>query len=659
MRGIPVAPSSGYAKHGEFLPAAGSGSLGQDDIYLFNEGRQFRLHHHLGAHSGHLGGVPGTRFAVWAPSARYVSVIGDFNHWNRGCHPLVTLGHSGIWAGFVPGVKPGDVYKFHVASQFGGHAVDKADPMAFRTECPPRTASVVSDLTYRWGDSEWMATRGSRQTLESAWNIYEVHLGSWMRSPGDPDKVLGYRELAPRLARHAQTMGFTHVELMPVMEHPFYASWGYQVTSYFAPSARYGSPQDLMYLVDHLHQNGIGVILDWVPSHFPSDEHGLAFFDGTHLYEHADPRRGFHPEWKSHIFNYDRHEVRSFLISSALFWLDAYHADALRVDAVASMLYLDYARPDGEWVPNHHGGRENTGAIAFLRQLNEEVYLSHPDVQTIAEESTAWSGVSRPTSSGGLGFGMKWDMGWMHDSLKHFSRDPVHRKWHHRELTFRGLYQNNENFVLPLSHDEVVHMKGSLLGKMSGDDWQKFAHLRMLLGWQFTIPGKKHLFMGCEWGQWAEWNHDKSLDWHQTGHAPHAGVLRWTSHVASLARDCKALHEGDFHPWGFQWLDPDNSESGVLGFLRSDSSGREKVAAVFNFTPVPREGWRIGLPWPGRWEETLNSDASEYWGGGVGNAGVAVAEPQPWQGMPASALITLPPLGVVILKSARGVGEAG
>jgi 1,4-alpha-glucan branching enzyme len=586
-------------------------------------------------------------------------VIGDFNHWNRGCHPLVTLGHSGIWAGFVPGVKPGDVYKFHVASQFGGHAVDKADPMAFRTECPPRTASVVSDLTYRWGDSEWMATRRSRQTLESAWNIYEVHLGSWMRSPGDPDKVLGYRELAPRLARHAQTMGFTHVELMPVMEHPFYASWGYQVTSYFAPSARYGSPQDLMYLVDHLHQNGIGVILDWVPSHFPSDEHGLAFFDGTHLYEHADPRRGFHPEWKSHIFNYDRHEVRSFLISSALFWLDAYHADALRVDAVASMLYLDYARPDGEWVPNHHGGRENTGAIAFLRQLNEEVYLSHPDVQTIAEESTAWSGVSRPTSSGGLGFGMKWDMGWMHDSLKHFSRDPVHRKWHHRELTFRGLYQNNENFVLPLSHDEVVHMKGSLLGKMSGDDWQKFAHLRMLLGWQFTIPGKKHLFMGCEWGQWAEWNHDKSLDWHQTEHAPHAGVLRWTSHVASLARDCKALHEGDFHPWGFQWLDPDNSESGVLGFLRSDSSGREKVAAVFNFTPVPREGWRIGLPWPGRWEETLNSDASEYWGGGVGNAGVAVAEPQPWQGMPASALITLPPLGVVILKSARGVGEAG
>lgn len=659
MRGTPVAPSSGYAKHGEFLPAAGSGSLGQDDIYLFNEGRQFRLHHHLGAHSGHLGGVPGTRFAVWAPSARYVSVIGDFNHWNRGCHPLVTLGHSGIWAGFVPGVKPGDVYKFHVASQFGGHAVDKADPMAFRTECPPRTASVVSDLTYRWGDSEWMATRGSRQTLESAWNIYEVHLGSWMRSPGDPDKVLGYRELAPRLARHAQTMGFTHVELMPVMEHPFYASWGYQVTSYFAPSARYGSPQDLMYLVDHLHQNGIGVILDWVPSHFPSDEHGLAFFDGTHLYEHADPRRGFHPEWKSHIFNYDRHEVRSFLISSALFWLDAYHADALRVDAVASMLYLDYARPDGEWVPNHHGGRENTGAIAFLRQLNEEVYLSHPDVQTIAEESTAWSGVSRPTSSGGLGFGMKWDMGWMHDSLKHFSRDPVHRKWHHRELTFRGLYQNNENFVLPLSHDEVVHMKGSLLGKMSGDDWQKFAHLRMLLGWQFTIPGKKHLFMGCEWGQWAEWNHDKSLDWHQTGHAPHAGVLRWTSHVASLARDCKALHEGDFHPWGFQWLDPDNSESGVVGFVRSDSSGREKVAAVFNFTPVPREGWRIGLPWPGRWEETLNSDAPEYWGGGVGNAGVAVAEPQPWQGMPASALITLPPLGVVILKSARGVAEAG
>ena len=414
-----------------------------------------------------------------------------------------------------------------------------------------------------------------------------------------------------------------------------------------------------MYFVDHCHQNGIGVILDWVPSHFPSDEHGLAFFDGTHLYEHADPRQGFHPEWKSHIFNYDRHEVRSFLISNALFWLDAYHADALRVDAVASMLYLDYARSDGEWLPNHHGGRENLGAITFLRQLNEEIYISHPDVQTIAEESTAWAGVSRPTSTGGLGFGMKWDMGWMHDSLKHFAREPVHRKWHHRELTFRGLYQNNENFVLPLSHDEVVHMKGSLLGKMSGDDWQKFAHLRMLIGWQFTTPGKKLLFMGGEWGQWGEWNHDRSLDWHQTEHPPHAGMLRWTSHVAALSRDHKSLHEGDCHHWGFQWLDPDNAESGVVSFVRSDSTGREKAVVLFNFTPVPRKGWRVGLPWGGTWAEALNSDAKEYWGGGVGNAGVAVAEPQPWQGMPASALVTLPPLGVVILISNHGIEEAG
>ena len=654
-----MAPSSGYAKHGDFQPAAGSGSLTPDDIYLFNEGRQFRLHHHLGSHPGHLGGVPGTRFAVWAPSARHVSVIGDFNHWNRGSHPLVPLSHSGIWVGFIPGVKHGDVYKYHIASQFGGYAVDKADPMAFRTECPPRTASVVWDIGHDWHDQEWMRTRGQRLRLESPWNIYEVHLGSWMRSPDNPDKVLGYRELAPRLADHVRSMGFTHVELMPVMEHPFYASWGYQVTSYFAPSARYGQPQDLMHLIDHLHQKGIGVILDWVPSHFPSDEHGLAFFDGTHLYEHADPRQGFHPEWKSHIFNYDRHEVRSFLISNALFWLDAYHADALRVDAVASMLYLDYARPDGEWLPNHHGGRENLGAITFLRQLNEEIYISHPDVQTIAEESTAWAGVSRPTSTGGLGFGMKWDMGWMHDSLKHFAREPVHRKWHHRELTFRGLYQNNENFVLPLSHDEVVHMKGSLLGKMSGDDWQKFAHLRMLIGWQFTTPGKKLLFMGGEWGQWGEWNHDRSLDWHQTEHPPHAGMLRWTSHVAALSRDHKSLHEGDCHHWGFQWLDPDNAESGVVSFVRSDSTGREKAVVLFNFTPVPREGWRVGLPWGGTWAEALNSDAKEYWGGGVGNAGVAVAEPQPWQGMPASALVTLPPLGVVILISNHGIEEAG
>ncbi|MFN5330984.1 MAG: 1,4-alpha-glucan branching protein GlgB [Planctomycetota bacterium] len=643
--------SSGFSKYCDFLPATGSGRLSQEDMYLFNEGRQFRLHRHLGAHPGHLAGVPGTRFAVWAPSAQYVSVIGNFNNWNRGSHPLVALGHSGIWVGFVPGVKHGDVYKYHIASLFGSYSVDKADPMAFRSECPPNTASIVWDMRHEWSDSEWMAGRHARQTLESPWNIYEVHLGSWMRSPEHPDRVLGYRDLAHRLADHVSNMGFTHVELMPIMEHPFYGSWGYQVTSFFAPTARHGTPQDLMYLINHLHQRGIGVILDWVPSHFPSDEHGLSYFDGTHLYEHADPRQGYHPDWKSSIFNYDRHEVRSFLISSALFWIEAYHVDGLRVDGVASMLYLDYSRKHGEWLPNANGGRENLGAIQLLRQLNEEVYLSFPDVQTIAEESTSWQGVSRPTSMGGLGFGMKWDMGWMHDTLKHFSRDPIHRPWHHQELTFRGLYQNNENFVLPLSHDEVVHLKASLLGKMSGDDWQKFAQLRLLLGWQFTLAGKKLLFMGCEWGQWGEWNHDCSLDWHQTQHESHAGVLKWLSHIAAMVRDCKALHEGDCHPWGFRWLDADDATNGVVSFIRQDASGHEQVAVIFNFTAVPREGWRIGLPWTGAWTESLNSDAQEYWGSGVGNSGMVQAEQFPWQGMPASAIVRVPPLGLVVLHS--------
>ncbi|MFM8934193.1 MAG: 1,4-alpha-glucan branching protein GlgB [Gemmataceae bacterium] len=652
-RPVPVASFSTASS----LPHIHSnGGLTREDLYLFNEGRQFRLHRHLGAHPGSVGGVPGTRFAVWAPHARSVSVIGDFNHWNRGAHPLMSLGESGVWAGFVAGVGQGANYKYHIVSHNAGYAVDKADPVSFRMECPPRTASVVWDLAYDWCDRDWMASRGERQRLDSPWSIYEVHLGSWMRSPDNPGHVLGYRELAPRLVDHVRKMGFTHVELLPVMEHPFYGSWGYQVTGFFAPSSRHGTPQDFMFLIDSLHQAGIGVILDWVPSHFPSDEHGLAYFDGTHLYEHADPRQGHHPDWNSCIFNYGRHEVRSFLISSALFWLEVFHIDALRVDAVASMLYLDYSRREGEWIPNRHGGRENLEAIDFLRQLNEQVYLSHPDVQTIAEESTAWPKVSRPVADGGLGFGLKWDMGWMHDTLSHFGRDPIHRRWHHRELTFRGLYQHSENFVLPLSHDEVVHMKGSLLGKMNGDDWRKFAQLRLLFGYQFGQAGKKLVFMGGEWGQRAEWKHESSLDWHELADSRHAGVMEWVSCLANWMRQEPALHEGDCEPWGTWWIEPDDADNGVLVFARRDRADSSVVVCACNFTPMPRPGWRVGLPWAGPWAERLNSDAVEFGGTGMDNAGCVMAEPLPWQGQAASAEVNIPPLGVVFLHALNPAG---
>ncbi len=652
-RPVPVASFSTASSLPHVHP---NGGLTREDLYLFNEGRQFRLHRHLGAHPGSVGGVPGTRFAVWAPHARSVSVIGDFNHWNRGAHPLMPLGESGVWAGFVAGVGHGCNYKYHIVSHNAGYAVDKADPVSFRMECPPRTASVVWDLAYDWSDRGWLAARGQRQKLDAPWSIYEAHLGSWMRSPDDPGHVLGYRELAPRLVDHVRKLGFTHVELLPVMEHPFYGSWGYQVTGFFSSSSRHGSPQDLMFLIDSLHQAGIGVILDWVPSHFPSDEHGLAYFDGTHLYEHADPRQGHHPDWNSCIFNYGRHEVRSFLISSALFWLEVFHIDALRVDAVASMLYLDYSRREGEWIPNRHGGRENLEAIDFLRQLNEQVYLSHPDVQTIAEESTAWPKVSRPVSEGGLGFGLKWDMGWMHDTLSHFGRDPVHRRWHHRELTFRGLYQHSENFVLPLSHDEVVHMKGSLLGKMNGDDWRKFAQLRLLFGYQFGQAGKKLVFMGGEWGQRAEWKHESSLDWHELADPRHAGVLEWVSRLAHWMREEPAMHEGDCEPWGTWWIEPDDSENGVLIFARRDRADSSVVVCACNFTPVARPGWRVGLPWAGPWTERLNSDAIEFGGTGMDNAGCVTAEPMPWQGQAASAEVNIPPLGVVFLHAMNPAG---
>jgi 1,4-alpha-glucan branching enzyme len=541
-----------------------------------------------------------------------------------------------------------------VASRYHGYRVDKTDPFAFRQEGPPRTASVVWDLAYEWGDQAWMAQRRHANDLVAPISIYEVHLGSWMRVPEDGDRPLSYAEVGPRLADHVQDLGFTHVEFLPLTEHPFYGSWGYQTTGYFAPTTRYGTPQELMGLIDYLHQRGIGVILDWVPSHFPTDEHGLGYFDGTHLYEHADPRTGFHPDWGSLIFNYDRHEVRSFLLSSAFFWLDRYHIDGLRVDAVASMLYLDYSRKAGEWIPNVHGGNENLGAIHFLRRFNEEVYRHYPDVQTIAEESTAWPMVSRPTYLGGLGFGLKWDMGWMHDTLLYLHRDPIHRQYHHNEITFRALYSYTENYVLPLSHDEVVHGKGSLLDRMPGDGWQKFANLRLLYGYQHGQPGKKLLFMGGEFGQGQEWSHERSLDWHLLGHPLHAGVQKWVSDLNRMYRTEPALHEGDCRPGGFEWVDCTDASSCVITFLRKGTTTPDRILVACNFTPVPRVGYRVGVPYGGWWQELLNSDAAEYGGSGLGNAGGAQADGVWWHGQPCSLTLTLPPLAILFIKGRPG-----
>ena len=620
------------------------------DIYHFREGSYFRAYEKLGAHVVPAAGGGGTRFAVWAPNARAISVIGDFNGWNRAAHPLASRGDSsGIWEAAVPQAAPGALYKYHVVSEHGGHALDKCDPYAFRAEAPPRTASVVWDLAYEWHDAEWLRRRPAANALGSPWSIYELHLGSWRRVPEQHNRFLSYRELAAAVGDYVTELGFTHVELLPVMEHPFYGSWGYQVTGYFAPSARYGTPQDFMYFVDHLHQRGIGVILDWVPSHFPSDAHGLARFDGTHLYEHADPRQGFHPEWNSSIFNYGRAEVRNFLGSSALFWLDRYHIDALRVDAVASMLYLDYGRRAGEWIPNRYGSHENLDAVEFLKQLNLAVYRDHPATQTIAEESTAWPMVSRPTYLGGLGFGLKWNMGWMHDTLKYFQQDPLHRKYHHSRLTFSIWYAFSENFVLPLSHDEVVHGKGSLIGKMPGDEWQQFASLRLLFGYMWTHPGKKLLFMGGEFGQRREWQHEESLEWHVLQYPLHAGVQRWIRDLNQLYRSTPALYEQDFSEAGFQWIDCDDADVSVISFLRWGNSA-DPVLVACNFTPVPRAPYRIGVPHPGRWRERLNSDAADYGGSGQGNLGAVDSEPIGAHGHAHSLGVRLPPLAVVILS---------
>ncbi|WP_449245196.1 1,4-alpha-glucan branching protein GlgB [Desulfobacca acetoxidans] len=626
--------------------------LTDDDLFIFNEGNHFRLYDKFGAHCMEADGVRGVYFAVWAPDAERVLVIGDFNGWHKESHPLGSRGQSGIWEGFIPGVVKGAKYKYYIHSRYNGYRVEKADPFSVFYEGPPRMASIIWELDYAWGDQDWLAERHRRNSLKSPISIYEVHLGSWMRIPEDANRSPSYREIAPKLAHYVQEMGFTHVEFLPVMEHPFYGSWGYQTTGYFAPTSRYGNPQDFMYLVDLLHQRGIGVILDWVPSHFPADEHGLGYFDGTHLYEHADMRKGFHPDWNSYIFNYGRNEVRSFLLSSAFYWLDKHHADGLRVDAVASMLYLDYSREEGEWIPNIYGGKENIEAIWFLRKFNEEVYKNFPDVQTIAEESTDWSMVSRPTYLGGLGFGLKWDMGWMHDTLQYLTHDPIYRRYHHNTITFRMLYAFTENFVLPLSHDEVVHGKGSLIHNLPGDYWQKFANLRLLFGYMYGQPGKKLLFMGMEFGQWNEWYHETSLDWHLLDFPSHAGVQRWLADLNRTYRQQPALYEVDFNWTGFEWIDCNDVDASVITFLRQGQRPEDVVLVACNFTPVPRFNYRTGVPHGGFWKELLNSDALEYGGSGLGNAGGLYADPWPHHGRPFSLNLTLPPLAVVFLKVA-------
>jgi 1,4-alpha-glucan branching enzyme len=620
--------------------------LTADDLHLFNEGTHFRLADKLGAHPMTARGKAGTYFAVWAPNARAVSVVGDFNGWDAVHNPLAPRQSSGIWEGFVPGVGVGAVYKYAIDGANGLRL--KADPLARYAEQPPRTASIVWDLDHPWEDAGWMEDRARRSALDAPISIYELHLGSWRRSL-EEDRPLTYLELAEQLPAHVRRNGFTHVELLPVMEHPFTGSWGYQTTGYFAPTSRFGTPQELMTLIDALHREQIGVILDWVPSHFATDPHGLELFDGTHLYEHADARQGFHPDWGSYIFNYGRNEVRSFLLSSALHWLDAYHADGLRVDAVASMLYLDYSRKQGEWIPNRYGGRENLEAIDLMRTLNTAVYGEHPGAQTYAEESTAWPMVSRPTYVGGLGFGFKWDMGWMHDTLLYFQHEPIHRRYHHHELTFRGLYAFTENYVLPLSHDEVVHGKGALLDKMPGDEWQKRANLRALLGYMYALPGKKLLFMGAEIGQWREWHHDSSIDWHLLDEPGHEGIRRWVADLNGVYRERPAMHELDCDPAGFEWVHTSDSDASVLAFLRKGRDPADTVLVVLNLTPVVRHRYRVGAPRGGRWRELLNSDGDVYGGGGTGNLGAVEADHNPAHGRDHSLVLSLPPLACLLL----------
>jgi 1,4-alpha-glucan branching enzyme len=624
--------------------------LSEFDRYLLAEGTFHRAYQKLGAHLTERNGQRGVQFAVWAPNAKKVSVVGDFNNWNTSANPMEPSS-SGVWETFIPHIGQAEVYKYHVESQYHGYRTDRADPYGFAAELRPHTASRIWDLeSYSWQDGSWMAGRAKYNALDAPISIYEVHLGSWRRVPEEDNRWLSYREMAPLLADYVRNAGFTHVELLPVMEHPFDGSWGYETTGYFAATSRFGTPTDFMYFVDYLHQHGIGVILDWVPAHFPKDEAGLGYFDGTHLYEHADPRKGEHPDWNTFVFNYGRNEVRSFLISNALFWIDKYHVDGLRVDAVAAMLYLDYGRREGEWIPNRYGGRENIEAIEFLRALNEEVYSAFPDVMIIAEESTAWPQVSRPVYLGGLGFGLKWNMGWMHDMLGYMSEDPIYRSYHHNQITFSLLYAFSENFVLPFSHDEVVYGKGSILRKMPGDDWQKFANLRLLYGYMFGHPGKKLLFMGCEFGQWSEWNHDASLEWHLLDTPFHSALQRWVRDLNTLYRGQRALHEMDFNAGGFAWVDCSDVQRSVISFLRRGRNPADELLFVCNFTPAVRENYRVGVPQQGFWKELLNSDAPLYGGSGQGNFGGCEAVPLPIHGHPFSLNMTLPPLGVLIYQ---------
>jgi 1,4-alpha-glucan branching enzyme len=626
-----------------FLP-----TLGDFDLHLIGEGRLDQLYSKLGAQVTEIDGVTGTAFAVWAPNAKSVSVVGDFNSWDGRLHPMRSLGGSGIWELFVPDVADGAKYKFEIRTQDNRLRI-KADPLAFATEHPPANASVVFRSRHEWNDAEWLAERAKHDALRSPMSIYEVHLGSWRRNPAEGNRSLNYLELADELADYVTDLGFTHVELMPVMEHPFGGSWGYQVTGYFAPTSRFGTPDDFRCFVDRLHRNGVGVLLDWVPAHFPRDDWALALFDGTHLYEHADPRRGAHPDWGTLIFNLSRDEVRNFLLANGLYWLKEHHADGLRVDAVASMLYLDYSRKTGEWMPNEFGGRENLEAVEFLKRMNETVYGDVPGVTTAAEESTAWPGVSRPTYLGGLGFGFKWNMGWMHDTLTYFQKDPVYRRFHHHTLTFSLMYAFSENFILPLSHDEVVHGKRSLLDKMPGDRWQKFANLRSLYAYMWAHPGKKLLFMGGELGEWEEWNYDGSLHWNLLEYAEHQGVQSLIRDLNRNYRAHPALHEVDFEPSGFRWLEANDAANNVLAFARLDASGERPVVCVLNLSPVPRYEYRVGMPVCCRWTELLNTDSSYYGGSGVGNMGGVEAEAVPWHDQQFSALLTLPPLGAVWL----------
>jgi 1,4-alpha-glucan branching enzyme len=627
-----------------FLP-----TLGEIDLHLAGEGRHEELYEKLGAHVREAEGVQGVSFAVWAPSARSVSVVGDFNTWDGRLHPMRSLGSSGIWELFVPGVPEGARYKYEIRTQDGSLAL-RADPYAFAAEEPPQTASVVFRSSYEWQDDEWMERRhGSGPPLREPMSTYEVHLGSWRRKPDEGDRPLTYLELADELAQYVSDLGFTHVELLPVMAHPFSGSWGYQVTSYFAPTPTFGSPDDLRAFIDRLHGHGIGVVLDWVPAHFPRDEWGLARFDGTALFEHADPRRGAHPDWGTLVFNFGRNEVRNFLLSSALFWAREFHADGIRVDAVASMLYLDYSRKEGEWIPNQFGGNEDLEAVEFLKELNEVLHAREGGIISAAEESTAWPGVSRPVYLGGLGFGFKWNMGWMHDTLGYFEQDPVYRRYHHHELTFSLVYAFSENFILPLSHDEVVHGKGSLLSKMPGDKWQKLANLRSLYAYMWAHPGKKLLFMGCEIAQEGEWSHERSIDWHLLEDPGHAGVQRAVADLNHVYRDTPALYDVDFEPSGFWWLEPNDAENNVVAFGRVTQDGSGVMVCAANLSPVPRHGYRMGLPRSGRWREAINTDAEAYGGSGVGNLGGVDAEPVPWHGQAFSAELTLPPLGVVWL----------